>query len=262
MDKALKSVLDWWEAAGVDVPPMPAQPPSRKSARLPANKGNAPLKNTATSPASQSSVIIDALPDARAAKTLAALKTAIENFDAGLLSDKARQSVFARGNPEADLMIIGEAPSREDEIAGQPFMGPEGQLLGKMLAAIGLGEADYYITTVVNWRPPQNRNPKNEDIALCRPFLHRHIELAAPKTILIVGGVALYALTGQTSIMKNRGQWQSFQIENADGSLKGTKDENRDIPALPIYPPTLLLSQPTLKKEAWRDLRLLKEHLK
>ena len=118
------------------------------------------------------------------------------------------------------------------------------------MAAIELTEEQFYITNVVNWRPPQNRNPKPDEIEICRPFLNRHIELVSPKYILIVGGVSLTALTGLTGIMKNRGQWQTL-------TSAGT-----DIPALPIYHPAFLLRQPALKKEAWRDLLELRQKLK
>jgi DNA polymerase len=248
MDKALKSVLDWWEDAGVDVPdvtlaaprrnPKPRQAPAQKSA--PAAARSAPV---APKPAS------DAAPIAAKAKTLTELKAAMDKFDAGTLSDHARQCVFARGNPEADIMVIGEAPGREEDIAGKPFIGPAGQLLDKMLASIGLTEETAYLTTVVNWRLPKGRNPTAEDIAICAPFLHRHIELSAPKVIMLVGGTALTALTGLSSVMKNRGQWQVVKIAE------------KDIPALPIYHPTTLLKQPMLKKEAWRDLLALRERL-
>ena len=147
-------------------------------------------------------------------------------------------------------MIIGEAPGRDEDIAGKPFVGRAGQLLDKMMAAIELTEEQFYITNVVNWRPPQNRNPKPGEIEICRPFLKRHIELVSPKYILIVGGVSLTALTGLTGIMKNRGQWQTLSIAG------------QDIPALPIYHPAFLLRQPALKKEAWRDLLDLREKLK
>ena len=173
----------------------------------------------------------------------------MDKFDAGTLSDSARQCVFARGNPEADVMFIGEAPGREEDIAGKPFIGPAGQLLDKMLASIGLTEDTAYLTNVVNWRLPKNRNPTEEDIALCRPFLHRHIELTAPKVIMLVGGVSLTALTGASGIMKMRGQWQTVSVAG------------KDIPALPIYHPAFLLRQPTLKKDAWRDLLALRERL-
>lgn len=252
MDKALKSVLEWWDAAGVDVPDVKLAVPKRKA---PANKTmrQAPAKTnprtTARAAAPKPDVTIDAAPVAAKAKTLAELKSAMDKFDAGPLSDHARQCVFARGNPEADVMVIGEAPGRDEDIAGKPFIGPAGQLLDKMLASIGLTEDTAYLTNIVNWRLPKNRNPTDEDIAICRPFLHRHIELAAPKVIVLVGGVSLSAMTGLSGIMKNRGQWQTLTIAG------------QDISALPIYHPAFLLRQPTLKKDAWRDLLALRERL-
>jgi len=248
MDKALKSVLEWWEDVGVDVPDVMLTAPKRtpKARQAPRNKSTSSAPRTA--PAAANS-IINAAPIAAKAKTLAELKAAMDTFDAGALSDSARQCVFARGNPDADLMVIGEAPGREEDIAGKPFVGRSGQLRDKMLASIGLTEEDFYITNVVNWRPPKNRNPTPDEIAMCRPFLNRHIELMGPKVLLIVGGVSLSAMTGITGIMKNRGQWQSINI--------GTGD----IPALPIYHPAFLLRQPALKKDAWRDLLALRERL-
>ena len=255
MDKALKSVLEWWDAAGVDVPAIPSRAPSRTATKSARQQPPISAKATTIAPdlsgqKSSTDTPPDAAPIAKAAKTLDELKSAMEAFDAGPLSDRARQCVFARGNPEADLMIIGEAPGRDEDIAGKPFVGRAGQLLDKMMAAIELTEEQFYITNVVNWRPPQNRNPKPDEIEICRPFLNRHIELVSPKYILIVGGVSLTALTGLTGIMKNRGQWQTL-------SIAGT-----DIPALPIYHPAFLLRQPALKKEAWRDLLDLREKLK
>lgn len=254
MDKALKSVLDWWDAAGVDVPDVKLSPAKRKvpPRKTPPAQSSArtarPASSQTRSPATPKA-IIDAAPMAAKAKTLAELKSAMDKFDAGSLSDAARQCVFARGNPEAELMVIGEAPGREEDIAGKPFIGPAGQLLDKMLATIGLTEESAYLTTAVNWRLPKNRNPSPAEIELCRPFLRRHIELAAPKVILLVGGVSLSALTELTGIMKNRGQWQSIAIAG------------QDIPALPIYHPAFLMRQPTLKKDAWRDLLALSAQL-
>jgi len=251
MDKALKSALAWWDAAGVDVPDIPAVPVKRmvpkRQTQKPVSQSKVPVptpnRPDAPPPAQ------DAAPIAAAAKTLPELKAVMDKFYAGSLSDNARQCVFSRGNPEADLMIIGEAPGRDEDIAGKPFVGRSGQLLDKMLASIGLTENEFYITNVVNWRPPNNRNPKPEEIKMCRPFLNRHIELMAPKILLIVGGVSLSAMTGITGIMKNRGQWQTINIGNGD------------IPALPIYHPAFLLRQPALKKDAWRDLLALRERL-
>ena len=171
------------------------------------------------------------------------------SFDAGTLSDNASQCVFSRGNPDAKLMIISEAPTRDEDIAGEPFTGRTGKFLDRMLAAIGLTETDFYITNIVNWHPPGGRKPSEEEIELCRPFLMKHIELAAPDVILIVGGLSLSAMTPLNGIMKNRGNWQTLNIND------------RDIPALPIYHPAFLLRRPELKKEAWRDLLSLHEHL-
>ncbi|WP_026941548.1 uracil-DNA glycosylase [Hellea balneolensis] len=249
MDKALKSVLEWWDAAGVDVPEVRLSTPRRK-ATPPASQPQSAQKKAAPPTNSPSSKpIMDAAPIAAKAKTLAELKASMDKFDAGALSDAARQCVFARGNPEADLMVIGEAPGRDEDITGKPFVGRSGQLLDKMLASIGLTEDDFYITNVVNWRPPKNRNPTADEIDMCRPFLDRHIELAAPKVLLIVGGVSLSAMTGLTGIMKQRGQWQSVTAAGVE------------IPALPIYHPAFLLRQPVLKKDAWRDLLALREQL-
>jgi len=254
MDKALKSVLDWWDAAGVDVPDIKLTPAKRPTPKDHAPKHAKPHTETRPKTPQRQKPDVpaaahDAAPLAAQAKTLEALKKIMDGFYAGPLSDNARQCVFSRGNPEADLMVIGEAPGRDEDIAGKPFVGRSGQLLDKMLASIGLTENEFYITNVVNWRPPKNRNPKPEEIAMCRPFLNRHIELMAPKVILIVGGVSLSAMTGLSGIMKNHGQWQSIDIAGMD------------IPAMPLYHPAFLLRQPALKKDAWRDLLALKTKL-
>jgi len=123
---------------------------------------------------------------------------AMASFDAGTLSDNATQCVFARGNPDAKLMVIGEAPDRDEDIDGKPFIGRTGQLLDKMLAAIGLTADQAYMTNIINWRTPGNRQPTPDEIALCRPFLDRHIELAAPDILLITGGMPL-AVFAQTT---------------------------------------------------------------
>ncbi|MDB4845533.1 uracil-DNA glycosylase, partial [Hellea sp.] len=159
------------------------------------------------------------------------------------------QCVFSRGNPKANLMVIGDSPSSHDDKTGQPFVGPEGQLLDKMLASINQTENNTYITTAINWKLPTHKKPSDEELNICIPFLKRHIELVSPAILLLVGGVSLQALTGLTAIMKNRGQWQKVNFSN------------KEIIALPIYHPTLLMKQPLLKREAWRDLCTLKEKL-
>ena len=244
LETALESALDWWQMIGVETPAVTAAKKRKLPVRAqtPAAKTSSAPQKSPPSPAANNDRIEAAKHLAGTAKDLTMLRSLISNFDAGTLSDNATQSVFARGNPESKLMIIGEAPSREDDIAGAPFMGPAGQLLGRMLAAIGLTDNDVYMTHVVNWRPPGNRKPLPEDIAFCRPFLARHIELVAPEFLLILGGLSLSALTPLTGIMKNRGEWQSLRFGD------------QDIPALPIYHPAFLQRRPELKKDTWRDL--------
>ena len=249
MDKALRSLVDWYAKVGVDVPELvPSAAPRKKRAATAPAKPNVTAKPTRPKAPDDRPLPNEAVV-AKSAKTLDDLRVAVQTFDAGALSDWARQAVFSRGNPEADLMIIGEAPGREEDIQGKPFIGRSGQLLDHMLAAIGLTEDNFYITNFVNWRPPKNRNPKPEEIELCRPFLERHIELVQPKVLLLVGGVSMTALTGETGIMKNHGQWQGIDIGG------------RVLPAMPLYHPAFLLRQPALKKEAWRDLLSLRAKL-
>ncbi len=244
MEKALQSILSWWEIAGVDTPEI-------KAASVKARPKAEPQRRQTTPTASLKTPSIAVLPQsaelARNAKTLGELNKVISGFDAGEISDHARQAVFARGNPDASIMIIGEAPGRDEDIAGKPFVGRSGQLLDKMFASIGLNEEALYITNIVNWCPPGNRNPSAEEVANCKPFIMRHIELISPKIIVLVGGIPFSAMTGKTGIMKNRGQWVELTIGGAA------------IPALPIYHPAFLLRQPALKKNAWRDLLSLRQ---
>lgn len=251
MDKALASIMDWWADVGVDVPDITtahAKARPTKQRALTAQSKSSPSATAAPKPDAPAP-ILDAAPMAAKAKTLQDLKSAMDSFEAGPLSDHARQCVFARGNPKSGLMLIGEAPGREEDRAGKPFIGPAGQLLDKMLASIGLSEDEFYMTNIVNWRPPKKRNPTAGEIEMCRPFLNRHIELAAPKVIVLVGGVSLSAMTGESGIVKKRGQWQVLDING------------KSYPALPIYHPAFLLRQPLLKKDAWRDLLTLREKL-
>lgn len=253
---ALKAAQNWWQDMGVETPALPPAP-KRAQKKLDARKAKtasrAPKKQpdepklSETIALSEKITVATAL--AKSAPTLDALKIALETFDAGILSDHAKNMVFARGNPSADVMAIGEAPGINEDEVGKPFIGPAGQLLDKMFASIGLGEDNLYITNVCNWRPPANRNPSEDELALCKPFITRHIELAAPKFIVIIGGVSLQALTGKTGIMKARGQWQELEIGGAK------------IPAMPLYHPAFLLKRPELKKYAWRDLLAIKERL-
>ena len=171
-------------------------------------------------------------------------------FDGCGLKATAKNLCFYRGSPSARLMIIGEAPGRDEDLEGKPFVGRAGQLLDKMLAAIGLSEADVHITNIVYWRPPGNRTPTPQEAQVCRPFLDRQIELVAPQLLMTLGGPAASAvLDVQGGIMKARGRWR----ELASGG--------RTVRALPSLHPAYLLRTPAAKRLAWRDLLAIKAAL-
>lgn len=247
MDAALRSLLDWYAQMGVDVPKVLDARPVR--AKRTAPKAAAETRSAASWSPPRPDSPPPVAADLSKIKSLEDLRAAMNAFDAGALSDGARQAVFSRGNPEANLMVIGESPGRDEDIQGKPFVGPSGQLLDRMLGAIALGADDFYVTNVINWRLPANRNPKPEEIEICRPFIEKHIELAQPKVVLLVGGMSMSAMTGLNGIMKNHGQWQDVTIAG------------KIYPALPLYHPAFLLRRPELKKDAWRDLLSLREKL-
>ena len=148
-------------------------------------------------------------------------------------------------------MIIGEAPGRDEDIAGKPFVGRAGQLLDRMLAAIGLGEADVHITNIVYWRPPGNRTPTPQEAQLCRPFLERQIELVAPDVLMLLGGAAAKEILGVADgIMRLRGKWREIE---AGG---------RRIRTIATLHPAYLLRTPAAKRNAWRDLLAVQAALK
>ncbi|MAK57361.1 MAG: uracil-DNA glycosylase [Rhizobiales bacterium] len=184
------------------------------------------------------------------ADTLEALKQAMEAFEGCALKRTAKNTVFADGNPAAKIMLVGEAPGRDEDREGKPFIGRSGKLLDKMFAAIGLNRNDIYITNLVPWRPTGNRTPTPDETALCRPFLLRHIELVQPDILVLVGGVsAKEMLDSSLGITKLRGTWQDINIKG------------RDIPALPILHPAYLLRNPARKAETWQDLCSLQKKL-
>jgi DNA polymerase len=180
---------------------------------------------------------------ARSAATLDALHQALAGFQGCGLRATAKNLCFYRGSPQGRLMIIGEAPGRDEDLEGKPFVGRAGQLLDKMLAAIGLGEADVHITNIVYWRPPGNRTPTPQEAQICRPFLDRQMELVAPKVVLTLGGPATAGVLGvEGGIMKSRGRWREIEIGG------------RAVRAMPTLHPAYLLRTPAAKKLTWRDL--------
>ena len=196
--------------------------------------------------------VLSAREAARAAPDLAALKEALARFDGVSLSKTATNLVFADGNPKAKVMLVGEAPGADEDRLGLPFVGVSGQLLDRMMAAIGLDRTSFYITNVCFWRPPGNRKPTDLELAAQKPFVERHIELVAPRVLVLVGAAAAQGLLGTTEgITRLRGRW--FQYRPGAGE--------QAIPALPIFHPAYLLRQPAQKRETWRDLLKLREVL-
>lgn len=189
---------------------------------------------------------------AEGARTLDELREAMAAFDHCELKRGARNTVFADGNPKARVLILGEAPGADEDREGKPFVGRAGQLLDKMFAAIGLSraspdsEASLYITNVLPWRPPGNRDPEPGEIAMLRPFVERHIALVDPAVIVVMGNTPLDALTGKRGILRARGNW--------------TQALGR--PMLPMTHPAYLLRNPAAKREAWADLLSLQARLR
>jgi len=187
---------------------------------------------------------------ARAANSLAELKAALEGFEGCALKRTATHTVFADGNPASRIMFIGEAPGRDEDRIGLPFVGRAGKLLDKMLAAIHLDRSCAYITNVLNWRPPDNRDPSPEEAAMCLPFLRRHIELVNPGIIVLLGAVAARHVMGfSEGIMKLRGRWLEYRVGD------------HMVAVMPTLHPAYLLRQPAHKKLAWRDLQAAEQKI-
>lgn len=192
----------------------------------------------------------DARERAKDCTTLEELEALLATFDGCPLKFTAKNLVFGDGNPAAKLMFVGEAPGADEDRIGKPFMGRSGQLLDRMMTAIGLDRSKAYVTNIVPWRPPGNRNPTPQEVAICRPFIERQIELAEPDLIVCLGSPATQALTGtKDGILKARGRFYPYRV--------GT----REIRALATLHPAYLLRQPVQKRLAWRDFRLLRNAL-
>jgi DNA polymerase len=196
--------------------------------------------------------IESARDSARNAASLEDLKAALARYDGVSLRKTATNLVFADGNPKAEIMLVGEAPGADEDRQGLPFVGVSGQLLDRMMAAIGYDRTTFYITNVCFWRPPGNRKPTEAELAAQQPFVLRHIELVRPKVLVLVGGSSAQMLLGTTEgITRLRGKWFDYRSDGLD----------LPIPALPIFHPAYLLRQPELKREAWRDLLKLRVRL-
>src|ERR1017187_7972318 len=263
-EKPARELIDFYLEAGVDAlvgeKPMdrfaaaaePAPAPARapQPVMLPPDleiKGRA--AQTAA-PQAPDEAAMAARAAAKDAKTLDELRAILDKFDGCALKATATQMVFADGNPKSRVMFIGEAPGRDEDIEGLPFVGRSGKLLDRMLAAIGLDRTSVYIANIVPWRPPGNRTPTPQESAICLPFIRRQIELADPDILVCLGGPSAQTLLGiKEGITKTRGRWFTFNTGK------------REIRALPTFHPAFLLRSPLQKRFAWRDFLAIKKAL-
>ena len=188
---------------------------------------------------------------ARQASSLEELRAIVATFDGCNLKFTAKQTVFSDGTPEGGLMLVGEAPGRDEDIAGRPFVGRSGRLLDRMLAAIGIDRQSAYIANVIPWRPPGNRTPTPIETEICRPFIERQIELARPRVLVTLGGPSAKVLLNATEgVLRLRGNWK---VHRTAGGV--------EIPAMPTLHPAYLLRNPAHKKLAWRDFLEIRARL-
>src|SRR6478735_8579536 len=236
--------------ADPDVAPAPPKAEPREAA-VPRTLMQAPVPAPRADAVLAPEVAISSAREAaRTAPTLEALRALLENFDGCALKHTATRLVFADGNPQARVMFVGEAPGRDEDIEGLPFVGRSGKLLDRMLAAIGLDRTSVYIANIVPWRPPGNRTPTPQESAICLPFTLRQIELASPDVLVCMGGPSAQTLLNvRDGILKTRGRWFAYQT--------GT----REIRAIATLHPAYLLRQPLQKRLAWRDFLAIKKAL-
>jgi uracil-DNA glycosylase len=204
----------------------------------------------AAAPPSAEAAVMSARAAAKSAESLDALRALLQAFEGCMLRRTATQLVFADGNPKGRVMFVGEAPGRDEDIAGVPFVGRSGKLLDLMMQAIGLDRTQAYIANIVPWRPPGNRTPTPHESAICLPFLLRQIELADPDILVCLGQPSTQTLLGtKEGITRTRGRWFKFDTGR------------REIRALPTYHPAFLLRSPLQKRLSWRDFLALKKAL-
>jgi uracil-DNA glycosylase len=260
--EAALALLRWYVEMGADeaigfeaadrLAPASVQPPLMPEPI----RGQSPRPIPAAPPPALTESLGEAAQSARqlasGAGSVEALAALVAQFDGCALKRTATNTVFIDGNPAAPVMIIGEAPGADEDRIGRPFVGRAGQLLDRMLAAIGLDRSGVLITNVIYWRPPGNRTPTAAEIASCLPFVFRLIALVRPKVLVLSGGTAAGALLAQSQgITRLRGRWFDLAVPGLDES----------VPTLPMFHPSFLLRTPERKREAWRDLLSLRARL-
>ncbi|HZL30326.1 MAG TPA: uracil-DNA glycosylase [Pseudolabrys sp.] len=226
----------------------PARAPKPAAARAEIPRASPAIRPAA--PQAPDEAAMAARAAAKSAQTLDELRALLEKFDGCALKATATRLVFADGNPQARVMLVGEAPGRDEDIEGLPFVGRSGRLLDLMLAAIGLDRTSVYIANIVPWRPPGNRDPSPHESAICLPFISRQIELADPDILVCLGKPSMQTLLKvYEPITKARGRWFTFDTGK------------REIRAMPTFHPAFLLRSPLQKRFAWRDILAMKKAL-
>jgi uracil-DNA glycosylase len=266
-DKAARELLAFYIDAGADTPvgetpvdrfaddaaaPSPAapRPETTPSPTLPLKGGGSQTAPVAAAPPPPDAAATAARGTVQAIATLEELRAALDAFEGCALKGTATQLVFADGNPQARLMFVGEAPGRDEDIEGLPFVGRSGKLLDRMLAAIGLDRTGVYIANIVPWRPPGNRTPTPQESQICLPFIQRQIQLADPDILVCLGGPSAQTLLGiRDGITKARGRWFSYDTGK------------REIRAMATFHPAFLLRSPLQKRFVWRDFLAIKKAL-
>jgi len=224
-------------------------PPSRGEGRR-SGESTASMRAYAAPPPAPEAAVMAAREAARSATSLAELRALLERFEGCALRTTATQLCFADGNPEGRVMFVGEAPGRDEDLAGVPFVGRSGKLLDLMMAAIGLDRTSAYVANIIPWRPPGNRDPSPQETTICLPFVRRQIELANPDVLVCLGKPSSMALLDiKDGILKNRGRWFSYDT--------GTRQIRATVTLHPAY----LLRQPLQKRLAWRDFLAIKKAL-
>ena len=261
---ALVSMLQWQEAMGADeaIDPLP-QDRRGQSLVVPVSKDPKIKEEIKNPPRPEPTLFAEprprqilAAPSSIQARTLEELKQELAAFEGCPLKRTAKNLVFADGNPEARVMMVGEAPGEDEDRQGLPFVGVSGQLLDRMLGFIGLDRTKFYITNIVNWRPPGNRNPTDHEIAVCLPFVERHIALKKPEFLVLLGGVAIKSLLKTNEgVTKLRGRKCTYTYADVESG------EPCAIPCYPMFHPAYLLRTPSKKREAWQDMLALKAAL-
>ena len=262
--EAALALLRWYVEMGADeaialepqdrlAPPAASVPPPAMPSPI---RAQSPRPVPAVPPPALTESLGEAAQSARrlasGAASVEALAALVAQFDGCPLKRTATNTVFIDGNPAAPVMIIGEAPGADEDRIGRPFVGRAGQLLDRMLAAIGLDRSGVLITNVIYWRPPGNRTPTSAEIASCLPFVFRLIALVHPKVLVLSGGTAAGALLAQgQGITRLRGRWFDLAVPGLD----------QPVPTLPMFHPSFLLRTPERKRETWRDLLSLRARL-